>query len=80
MWFQFRRHNREPLQEPLQCTWRETVVTSKESKVCGCGEIGRRAGFRFQFPRGSVGSSPIIRTSQLNVGRRHRLPHRKRSL
>jgi hypothetical protein len=32
------------------------------SRLCGCGEIGRRAGFRFQFPRGSVGSSPIIRT------------------
>jgi hypothetical protein len=31
-------------------------------RSCGCGEIGRRAGFRFQFPRGSVGSSPIIRT------------------
>src|SRR5271157_1535825 len=33
--------NREPLQEPLRCTWRETVVRSKESKACGCGEIGR---------------------------------------
>ncbi len=63
MWSQFRRHNREPLQEPLQCTWRETVVKSKESKVCGCGEIGRRAGFRFQFPQGSEGSSPFIRTN-----------------
>src|SRR5664279_2630931 len=31
--------------------------------VRGCGEIGRRAGFRFQFPQGSVGSSPIIRTN-----------------
>jgi hypothetical protein len=28
----------------------------------GCGEIGRRAGFRFQFPQGSEGSSPFIRT------------------
>ena len=32
---------------------------------CGCGETGRRAGFRFQFPQGSVGSSPIIRTKSI---------------
>ena len=31
-------------------------------EACGCGEIGRRAGFRFQFPLGREGSSPIIRT------------------
>src|ERR1035437_9925139 len=48
-----------------RCTWggcgRRSHVIIPE-RPCGCGEIGRRAGFRFQFPRGSVGSSPIIRT------------------
>src|SRR6266571_8372748 len=30
---------------------------------CGCGGIGRRAGFRSQFSQGSGGSSPLIRTN-----------------
>jgi 6-phosphogluconate dehydrogenase (decarboxylating) len=32
---------------------------------CGCGGIGRRAGFRSQFSQGSGGSSPLIRTTLL---------------
>src|SRR5260370_38185297 len=38
----------------------------KYFKLCplrGCGEIGKRSGFRFQFSQGSEGSSPFIRTS-----------------
>src|ERR1035437_2748859 len=54
-----------------RCTWggcgRRSHVIIPE-RPCGCGEIGRRAGFRFQFPRGSVGSSPIIRTNSLLIG------------
>src|ERR1019366_5693253 len=50
-----------------RCTWggcgRRSHVIIPE-RPCGCGEIGRRAGFRFQFPQGSVGSSPIIRTNK----------------
>ena len=33
---------------------------------CGCGETGRRARFRFWFPQGSGGSSPLIRTNVFN--------------
>ena len=32
------------------------------SLYCGCGGIGRRAGFRCQSSQGGMGSSPFIRT------------------
>ena len=33
------------------------------SLYCGCGGIGRRAGFRCQSSQGGMGSSPFIRTT-----------------
>lgn len=36
---------------------------------CGCGGIGRRAGFRCQSSQGGMGSSPFIRT----IGKKNRI-------
>ncbi len=36
----------------IHCAW---------GSRCGCGGIGRRAGFRCLFPYGSGGSTPLIR-------------------
>jgi hypothetical protein len=41
---------------------------------CGCGEIGRRAVFRGQWPQGRVGSSPAIRTNCGEVAERSNAP------
>ena len=37
------------------------------SLYCGCGGIGRRAGFRCQSSQGGMGSSPFIRTKRRKI-------------
>src|SRR5258708_27668475 len=43
----------------------ETLCYDEAVASCGCGGIGRRAGFRSQFSQGSGGSNPLIRTKIL---------------
>ena len=45
------------------CKLIDAIIVKND--LCGCGETGRRARFRFWFGKPSVGSSPIIRTNAL---------------
>src|ERR1700730_3503706 len=44
---------RGPLQEPLQCGYQESTLSSKESESCWSGGTGRRTGLK--IPRPSLG-------------------------
>jgi hypothetical protein len=55
---------RKPCLVPLpriSCGGRSSVVGPRNRR--GCGGIGRRAGFRFLWPQGRGGSTPLTRTS-----------------
>ncbi len=51
-------HLRAAVCSPSTRTRRRRTMMLRPS---GCGGIGRRAGFRYQWPQGRVGSTPIIR-------------------